>query len=88
MEKILMSACLLGVPCRYDGRSVSCERAKAMLESAWIVPVCPEILGGLPTPRAPAERVEDRVLSNEGMDVTPQYERGAQEALRLARLFG
>ena len=53
-----------------------------------LVPVCPEILGGLPTPRTPSERQGERVVSKTGADVTAAYQKGAEEALRLARLFG
>ena len=52
-----------------------------------LIPVCPEILGGLATPRDPAERVGDRVLTKHGADVTDNYQKGAEEALRLARLY-
>lgn len=88
MEKILVSACLLGVRCRYDGRSVPCEALLQRLGELEAVPVCPEILGGLPTPRTPAERQGGRVVAKDGRDVTAQYRRGAGETLRLARLFG
>lgn len=88
MEKILVSACLLGVRCRYDGRSVPCEALLQRLGELEAVPVCPEILGGLPTPRTPAERQDGRVVAKDGRDVTAQYRRGAGETLRLARLFG
>lgn len=87
-ERILVSACLLGMPCRYDGKSVSCQAVLRQIGQAELVPVCPEILGGLPTPRTPAERRGDAVVTRDGRDVTAEYLRGAQEALRLARLFG
>ena len=87
-ERILVSACLLGVPCRYDGKSVPCEGVICLKERAQLVPVCPEQLGGLPTPRAPSERQGERVVSSLGADVTAQYRRGAEEALRLAELYG
>ena len=85
---VLVSACLLGVPCRYDGKSVPCEDVICLKERAQLVPVCPEQLGGLATPRTPAERRGEAVVTRYGRDVTAQYRRGAQEALRLARLFG
>lgn len=88
MEKVLVSACLLGVRCRYDGRSVPCEALLQRLDTLDAVPVCPEILGGLPTPRTPSERQGDRVTAKDGRDVTAQYRRGAEESLRLAQLFG
>ncbi len=90
MEKqpLLISACLLGVPCRYDGQSKPLPGIEALAERYALVPVCPEQLGGLPTPRVPAERNGDRVLTRDGRDVTDNYLRGACEALRIARLTG
>ena len=85
---ILVSACLLGVYCRYNGERKKMEGIERLMERAELIPVCPEILGGLPTPRPPAERVGDRVMNREGADVTEAYQRGAEETLRLAELFG
>ena len=84
----LISACLLGTPCRYDAtsREVPQEIARLM-ETDILIPVCPEILGGLPTPRPPAERQGDRIINREGRDVTEEYLRGAREVARLFRLF-
>ncbi len=88
MEHILVSACLLGVPCRYDGKSKPSEKVSALMEKYELVPVCAEIFGGLPTPRVPAERVGKCVFTKDGADVTEEYLRGARELLRLAELFG
>lgn len=85
---ILISACLLGTACRYDGRSVPNDKALLLMKKHTLIPVCAEILGGLPTPRLPAERQGDRVIRCDGADVTEQYLRGAEEVLRLARLYG
>lgn len=86
--KVLVSQCLLGVCCRYDGRSVANEAVcREACERGWI-PVCPEIMGGLRTPRSPAERVDGRIMNRDGQDVTNEFQRGAQEALRLAKLYG
>ena len=85
--KILISACLLGVCCRYDGASKPHPLAAALAECHTLVPVCPEQLGGLPTPRPPAERRDGRVVTQSG-DVTEQYRRGAEETLKLCKLFG
>ena len=85
---ILVSACLMGVNCRYDGGGKCVPELEELMELAQLVPVCPEIMGGLPTPRTPSERVGDRVLMRDGTDVTQAFRRGAQEALRLARLYG
>jgi len=86
--RVLMSACLLGVNCRYNGTGGSLAEIELLMELAELIPVCPEILGGLPTPRPPAERVGDRVITCEGGDVTEAYLRGARESLHLAQAFG
>ena len=86
--KILISACLLGIPCRYDGASKAQPWAEELARRHALVPVCPEQLGGLPTPRDPSERQEGRVVMNTGADVTEQYRRGAEAALRLCRMLG
>ena len=85
--RLLISACLLGCRCRYDGASKPQPWLAALAERHELVPVCPEQMGGLATPRPPAERQGDRVVTKEGADVTAQYRRGAEEALRLCRLF-
>ena len=86
--RILISACLLGCRCRYDGASKPQPWLEALAGRHTLVPVCPEQLGGLATPRPPAERRGGRVVTREGGDVTAQYRRGAEEALRLCRLLG
>ncbi len=88
MENILISACLLGVQCRYDGESKLIMQTVALMERYHLVPVCPEQLGGLPTPREPSERQGEAVVMKNGTDVTAQYRRGAEQALHLARLYG
>ena len=85
--KILISACLLGVCCRYDGASKAHPLVLALAERHTLVPVCPEQLGGLPTPRPPAERRDGRVVTQSD-DVTEQYRRGAEETLKLCKLLG
>lgn len=88
MESLLISACLLGVRCRYDGGGKALDELDRLKTKYQLVPVCPEIMGGLPTPRSPAELKDGRVMNRVGADVTPQFRRGAEEALHLARLFG
>ena len=85
---VLASACLLGVCCRYNGGGVLEEQLSAMMPAVTVIPVCPEIMGGLPTPREPAERVGERILTRSGTDVTAEYEKGAGEVLKLAKLYG
>lgn len=84
---ILISACLLGVKCRYDGAGKAYPLVEELAKRHTLIPVCPEQLGGLPTPRTPAERQGEQVVTKSGADVTEQYRRGAEEALRLCRLF-
>ena len=83
---ILVSRCLLGEPCRYDGRSVPVPQLEKLRQAGHVlIPVCPEVLGGLPTPRSPAERQPDgRVVNRAGEDVTDAYLEGAGRALALA----
>lgn len=83
--KLLVSACLLGDACRYDGKSKPCEAVLRLKRSHTLIPVCPEVMGGLPTPRVPSEVQEDRSVRNrEGQDVTLLYRAGAREVLRVA----
>ena len=89
-EPLLISACLLGTPCRYDGKSVPLpeKQLAALRESFELVPICPESDGGLPTPRIPSERLGERVINRAGEDVTDAYRRGAAHALETARREG
>jgi len=84
---VLISACLLGTRCRYNGSGKYDPRVEQLMEKHCLIPVCPEIYGGLPTPRDPSERVGDKVVSKNGQDVTGAFQRGAEEALALAKLF-
>ena len=94
----LISACLAGVPCRFDGGTKEKEGAKRLVAEGRALPVCPEQLGGLATPRSPAEIEEGdgtgvvagaaRVIDATGEDRTEAFLRGARETLRLARLVG
>lgn len=88
MEPILVSACLLGVNCKYSGGNNLCPAVATLQETYTLIPVCPEQLGGLPTPRPAAERRENSVINNEGTDVTSQFQRGAEEALKLGKMLG
>ena len=90
MEKLLISACLLGAKCKYSGGSnaLGKERLAALRKKYVLIPVCPETAGGLPTPREPSERREGSVFSRSGRDVTKEFERGAQTALKLCGRFG
>ena len=85
--RILISACLLGVKCRYDGSGRPCPAALALAGAHELIPVCPEQLGGLPTPRMPSEIRDGQVIRRDGVSVDEAYRRGAAEAARLAKLF-
>ena len=85
---ILVSACLLGLRCRYDGQSKPNAAVLALGEKHTLIPCCPEQLGGLPTPRSPSEWQGDRIVNRAGEDVTAQYLRGGEEAVKLARTLG
>ena len=93
----LCSACLLGIRCRYDSKSKPDKKVLELLKTETLFPVCPEQLGGLPTPRIPQEIQGcsgEKVLANKckvknksGDDVTEQFIKGAEETLKIARLF-
>lgn len=88
--KVLVSACLLGDAVRYDGASkrVQHEVLARWLDEGRVVRVCPELAGGLSVPRPPAERRGAQVVTNHGVDVTAEFSRGAEAALRLCREHG
>ncbi|PKL38328.1 MAG: DUF523 domain-containing protein [Spirochaetae bacterium HGW-Spirochaetae-1] len=85
---ILVSACLLGVRCKYNGDSNTNRRVLEYVKDRPFIPVCPEQLGGLPIPREPAEIRGGFVVNRKGDDVTEQFMRGAEETLRIAGLTG
>ena len=87
MEKILVSACLLGNNCKYDGTNNKNEKVIEYIKDKEIIPICPEIYGGLPTPRVPSERNGDKVITKNGEDVTVNFLKGAEETLYIAKLF-
>lgn len=80
---MLISACLLGRACRYDGKDKN-KIDLSRLEGHSLIPVCPEVDGGLGIPRPPAERVSSYIINKEGKDVTAEYTKGAEIALRTA----
>ena len=84
---ILISGCLLGLKCRYDAKEKKLPEIEKLIESYNLIPVRPEQLGGLPTPRIPAERVKDRIITQVGVDATKEYQIGAEEALKIAKLY-
>ena len=89
-KSLLISACLFGSCCKYSGDSnaLPYETISALKKRYRLVPVCPEVAGGLPIPRIPAERRGEKVITSAGSDVTEAYSKGAESALLIARKFG
>lgn len=89
MQKILVSACLYGDLVRYDGCSAPCldERFIKWKAEGRLVPVCPEVFGGLPIPRPASQRSGHQIIDHNGADVTKEFTLGALEAVRLAKAF-
>ena len=87
MEKILISACLVGDKVRYDGKSQYHPLIKNLLQKYELVPFCPEVEGGLKPPRVPSEIKGDKVINKEGRDVTKQFTEGAKLALNICKFL-
>ena len=85
MEKILISACLVGDKVRYDGKSQYSPLVKELLEKYELVPFCPEVEGGLPTPRVPSEIYKGRVINKNNKDVTKEFNLGAELACNICK---
>ncbi len=83
----LCSACLLGLKCRYDGKNKPNEKVINLAAKETLIPICPEQLGGFSTPRKPAEQKNGQVITEDGDDVTINFESGAKQVLALAKLY-
>ena len=83
MEKLLISACLLGVNCKYNGKNNYNSQIEELKKKYELVPICPEVMGGLSIPRDPSEIKDDKVISKNGNDVTANFLSGAYQALQL-----
>lgn len=83
--RVLVSACLLGYNCKYNGKNNLNSKIVELLKTHEVIPVCPEMFGGLSCPRIPCEKVGDRILDKEGNDCTKQFIKGAEEALNIAK---
>lgn len=86
-ERILVSACLAGVNCKYDSGNNENSQIIELIKNGNAILVCPEQLGGLVTPRVAAERLENKVITKDNRDVTEEYRRGAEEVLKLTKKF-
>lgn len=87
-EPVIISLCALGIPCQYRARSFRRKIVDKYMEKYFLIPICPEQLGGLPTPRVPCYLENDRVIGKDGKDYTEYYERGAKLALKIAKMYG
>ena len=83
--KIMVSGCLLGENCKYNGGNNYSEKVAEYIKGHEVISVCPECMGGLPTPRIPAEIVDGIVTNREGQVVDEEFRKGAQIALEIAR---
>ena len=83
---IIVSACLLGICCRYDGKIKTDENICSLAKTDTLIPVCPEQLGGRPTPRLPVEIKNGRVVEKDGADHTDEFIKGAYEVLKIAKI--
>ena len=83
METILVSACLLGDNVKYNGKNNYDERIEKLKELFDIVPICPEVFGGLPTPRIPSEVKGENVVNEKGKDVTYEFNKGAHKVINI-----
>lgn len=88
MEKILISACLVGDKCKYDGKSNYTPLIEELLKKYELVPFCPEVEGGLPTPRHPSEIQKDVVRMDNGKNVTKNFVTGAELAYNICMYLG
>jgi len=86
--RIIVSACLAGMETNYLGEAKPHPKVINLVREGKAIPVCPEQLGGLTTPRTPAERKGDGVVTKDGRDVTTQFNKGAEEAARIVELTG
>ena len=83
----LCSACLLGLKCRYNGEVKPNEKVTNLAIEEILIPVCPEQMGGLPTPRKPAEQKNNKIITKDGDDVTFNFMNGAEQVLKIAKLY-
>lgn len=87
-EKVLISACLTGENCRYDGKNTLNKKLLGLTKYYDLIPICPEVSGGMKTPRYPSEIKNGHVVNSKGKDVTGYYDDGAYWAGRIVLQFG
>ena len=82
--KVIVSACLLGENCKYNGGNNRCQKVLDFVKDHEVIPVCPEQMGGLSTPRLPAEICNGKVVNTKGISVDAEFRKGAETALKIA----
>lgn len=87
-EPVVISMCSLGIPCQYRARSFKRKVVDKYMNKYFLIPICPEQLGGLPTPRVACYLREGRAIGKDGNDYTEYYEKGSKIALKIARIYG
>jgi len=87
-QPILVSACLIGINCRYDGANAFNKRLIKSYAKEYLIPICPEQLGGLPTPRLNAKIQGKHVIDKSGKTLTREFKKGAKEVLKIAKFCG
>jgi len=85
---IIVSACLAGVECRYNGQASPIPEVIELVKRGKALPICPEVLGGMPTKRPPAEQCDGRIFAVDGQEYTDEFITGAQIGLKIALLVG
>ena len=88
MEKILVSACLLGVNCKYNGKNNKNDKVLEYIKDKYVIPICPEDFGGLSTPRIPSEIKRNKVINKNNEDLTDNFIKGAYNLLEIAKTLG
>ena len=87
MEIILVSACLLGTNCKYNGKNNKNDKVLEYIKDKYVIPICPEVFGGLSTPRIPSEIKDNIVINKEDKDVTKYFIDGANKTLEIAKIL-
>lgn len=85
MEIILVSACLLGTNCKYNGKNNKNDKVLEYIKDKYVIPICPEVFGGLSIPRIPSEIKDNSVINKEGIDVTKYFVNGSKKTLDIAK---
>ena len=87
MEKVIVSACLLGENCKYNGKNNKNDKVLEFIKDKQVIPICPEVFGGLSTPRVPSEIKGNTVVNKDGIDVTKYFIDGANKTLYIAKKY-